>query len=159
MRTAEANLKFPVLGFTPDREAWGFKDLHTLTACGSLTLKDDLQRGMEVVDSDGRRWIVRSIRRTGRARPLLKWLVMSALAGPLWRIEQDLDELAPISLREVQDRVCAWLEAHREDYYDCCADPEHQHDDPVRPLLAQVRSAQDFEQIIDALGLDSFMGY
>lgn len=159
MKSVEANLKFPVVGFTPDRAAWGFADLDTLTACGSWTLKDDLQRGMELVDSDGRRWVVRSVRKTGRARPLLPWLVMSVLSGPLWRIDQEMDELEPISFAEVKDRVCAAIEANAEDYQDCCADPEHEHEDGVESRIAQVRASKTVAQIIDKLGLDSFMSY
>lgn len=78
MRTTEANINFPVLGFTPDREIWGFEDLNTLTSCGPRTLKNNMQIGMELIDAEGRRWGVRSIRRTGRDQPLLRWLIVSS---------------------------------------------------------------------------------
>jgi hypothetical protein len=42
MKTAEAQFHFPVLGFTPDREIWGFQDLNALISCGPRTLKDNM---------------------------------------------------------------------------------------------------------------------
>lgn len=154
MKSAEARFKFPVLGFTPDREIWGFQDLNALTSCGPKTLKDDMQRGMELVDGDGRRWVVRSVRRTGRAEPLLLWLLSSVLSTPQSRIEQELDELEPVSLAEIKERVCASLEAFSQDY---CADDERE--EGLEPLLAQVRSADSVARIYDLTGLDNFMSY
>jgi len=152
MKTAEAQFHFPVLGFTPDREIWGFQDLATLTSCGPRTLKNNMQIGMELIDSDGRRWIVRSVRRTGRGEPLLLWLVSFILSTPQSRVEQELDELESVSLAEAQDRACASLEAF-PDYY--CADDERE--EILDPLLAQVRSADSVARIYELLGLDSFM--
>jgi hypothetical protein len=155
MKTATANMHFPVLGFTPDREIWGFQDLDTLTSCGPRTLKDDMQVGMELVDSDGRRWVVRSIRRLGRDRPLLRWLASTLLTGvPGSRIEQELDELSPLSLPEIKERACGSVEATSMDY---CADDERE--EVLVPLLAQVRAAESVARIHELLGLDSFMGY
>jgi hypothetical protein len=97
MKTAEANFHFPVLGFTPDKEIWGFPDLNRLTRCGPRTLKSGLQTGMELIDADGRRWIVRDVRRTGRPGSLLPWLVSIAFTGcPQSRIEHQLDPLEPV---------------------------------------------------------------
>jgi hypothetical protein len=154
MKTAEANFRFPVLGFTPDREIWGFADMNTLTSCGPQTLKDDLQSGMELIDSDGRRWIVRSIRRTGRAQSLIASLVARVLSTPQSRIEHELDELEPVSMSEVRDRASDSLEAFSQDY---CAEDER--DEVLVPLLANVRSATSVASIHELLGLDSFMAY
>lgn len=154
MKTAEAKFNFPVLGFTPDREIWGFRDLDTLTSCGSLTLKKDMQVGLELVDADGRRWIVRSVRRAGRARPLLAWLVVSALAGPTWRIEQELEELESVSLGEARERARVAIETFSDDY---CAEDERE--EILEPLLAQVKSAESIAQIYDLLQPDTFEGY
>lgn len=154
MKTADAKFQFPVLGFTPDREIWGFQNLGTLTSCGPRTLKDNMQVGMELIDSDGRRWIVRSVRRTGRGKPLLPWLISFILSTPQSRVEHELDELESVSLAEVQDRACASLEAFPDDY---CADD--QREEILEPLLAQVRSAESIARIYELLGLDSFMAY
>jgi hypothetical protein len=154
MKTAEAVMNFPVLGFTPERGIWGFEDLNTLTSCGPRTLKNDLQVGMELIDSRGSRWVVRSVRRIGRDRPFLPWLLSAALSGPLWRIEQELDELAPVPLPEIKERACASVEATSSDY---CADDERE--EVLEPLLAKVRAAKSVAKIHTLLGLDSFMGY
>jgi hypothetical protein len=152
---AEANFHFPVLGFTPDREIWGFQDRDTLTSCGPRTLKDDMQVGMELVDADGRRWVVRSVRRVGRDKPLLSWLVSTHLtATPGSRIEHELDELPPLSLSEIKERACASVEATSRDY---CADDERE--EVLAPLLAKVRAAESVALIHDLLGLDSFQSY
>ena len=113
MKTSEANFHFPVLGFTPDREIWGFSDLNTLTSCGPRTLKDNMQAGMELIDVDGRRWVVRSVRRTGRAEPLLAWLVSCVLSTPQSRIEHELDAMDPVALENIKARVCAAMETAR----------------------------------------------
>lgn len=155
MKTVEAGFQFPVVGFTPDLEMWAFKDLDTLTSCGPRTLKDNMQLGMELIGADGRRWIVRSVTRTGRAESLLKSALSILLSAmPQSRIEHELEALEALSLDEVKARACAMLEAFPEDYgqYD-------ESDNVLAPLLAQVRSAKDIASLPDLLGLDSFKSY
>lgn len=155
MKTTEAGFHFPVLGFTPEPAMWGFEDLNTLTSCGPLTLKHNSQIGMELVDADGRRWIVRSVTRIGRAESLWAAVVSLLLYGkPQSRIEHELEALEPLTLGEVQARACAWLEAFPEDHeqYD-------ESDNVLPPLLAQVRAAKDIGSLLPLLGLDSFMAY
>src|SRR5436190_6493935 len=101
MLTSEVDFVFPVLGFTPDKDAWGFADRETLTSVGPWTLKDDLQKDMELIDADGHRWMVRGLRRIGRARPLLRTLFDRLLSQPQSRIEHDLQALPSISLDDV----------------------------------------------------------
>jgi len=155
MKSTEANIRFPAIGFTPDGEMWGFADLNALTECGPLTLKEDMQTGMELIDSDGRRWVVRSIRRIGRNKPLLLWLVSVVLAGGGGsRIEQELDEMAPVTLAEIKDRTCAYIEANADGYDD---DPQEGED--LKSTLAKVRRAKSVAKIRDILGLDWFIAY
>lgn len=155
MKTAEADFHFPVLGFTPDREIWGFADLDTLTSCGPRTLKEDMQLGMELVDADGCRWVVRSVRKVGRARPPIRWLVSALLTGtPQSRIEHELDQLEPISLGDAQDRACASLRAFPQDY-----GAEDENDPVFEQLIAGVRATRTIGSLLDVLGLDSFMAY
>jgi len=155
MKTAEADFHFPVLGFTPDREIWGFPDINTLTSCGPRTLKENLQAGMELVDADGRRWIVRSVRRVGRGQPLIPWLVSAVLTStPQSRIEHEIEQLEPLTRDEAQDRACASMLAFPQDFG---------AEDVDDPLLAQriseVRATQSIAAIHEVLGLDSFMAY
>jgi hypothetical protein len=154
MKTSEADFRFPVLGFTPDKQIWGFEDLNTLTSCGRWTLKENMQSGMELIGSDGRRWIVRSIRRVGRAEPLLMWLISHLLSMPQSRIEHELEELAPISLEEIRSRTAASMEAFPTNYCE-----EDEMDSVFRKLVAKVRAARSVAKIHELLGLDSFMAY
>src|SRR3990167_7537060 len=99
MKTAQADFRFPVLGFTTDSDVWGLPDLDALTTCGPRTLTEGLQVGVELVDAEGRRWIVSSVLRTGRAGSLLSRL----MPGPAqFRIVHELELLAPLSLADVQ---------------------------------------------------------
>ena len=152
MNSSEAGMAFPVLGFTPDGDIWGFPDLGTLTSCGPRTLKDDLQIGMELVDADGRRWVVRSVERLGRGEPLLQWLVSAVLSTRQSRIVQELESLAPLSLEEIRERTCAAVARDPWVYAD---------DDPdlLQARLAALRGAPSVAAIHEMLGLDSFMAY
>ena len=155
MKAAAAGFHFPLLGFTPDGEIWGFPDIDTLTSCGPRTLKDNMQTGMELVDVDGRRWIVRSVRRVGSARPLVPWLISALLTStPQSRIEHEVEQLAAITLSEAQARACAALRAFPQDY------GAEDKDDPVlKQRLAEVTGTRTIAAIHEVLGLDSFMAY
>lgn len=86
-------------GFTPDLEIWGFPDFDRLTKCGPRTLKENKQVGMELVDAQGRRWLVQSVNRTGRTGSLFSRIPILGL--PQSRIEQELEPMTPLSLDEV----------------------------------------------------------
>lgn len=155
MKAAAADFHFPLLGFTPDGDIWGFPDIDTLTSCGPRTLKENMQTGMELVDVDGRRWIVRSVRRVGRARPLLPWLVSALLTStPQFRIEHEVEQLAAITLGEAQARACAALRAFPQDY-----GAEDENDPVLKQRLAEVIGTRTIAAIHDVFGLDSFMAY
>ena len=113
MNPNDVGLKFPVLGFTPDRENWGFPDLDRLTKCDPRTLKENLQDGMELIDAECRRWRVLSVRRLGRTGSRLMVLLT---AKPQSRIEQELEALPALSLDEVKRRTRESLETFSMDY-------------------------------------------
>jgi hypothetical protein len=145
---------FPVFGFTPDREIWGFADMDTFTSCGPLTLKENKEIGMEVIDSLLNRWVVRSVRPLGRAEPLWKWVISRVLSTPQTRIEHDLEVLSPVSLDEAKARLILGLETFPSDY---CKDDEHET--VLHPLMAKVQSIGRLSEALELLGLDSFMAY
>ena len=151
MKTAEADFRFPVLGITTDVDVWGLPDLDALTTCGSRTLSEGLQIGMELIDTEGCRWVVRSVRRTGRAGSLLSRLLSSPAQS---RIEHELESLQPLSLAEIQGRVCAAMEAH-PDFW--CEEADQATVLPAR--LAEVRAVATIAGIHEVLGLDSFHAY
>jgi len=149
VKTGEANFHFPVLGFTSDLHIWGFQDLDRLTRCGPRTLKEDTQIGMELVDADGCRWKVRSVRRTGRAGSLLSLLL--PFGPPQSRIEHDLEPTEAVSIEDLRRRVCTAMEAHAEDYFE-----GDERETEFEPLLSAVRSASSTSEIYDLLQPDTF---
>jgi hypothetical protein len=149
MKSTEADMMFPVLGFAPDGDILGFPDLDTLTSCGPRTLRENLQIGVELVDAAGRRWVVRSVVRLGRGEPLLKWIVSALLWACQSRIEQELEPLAPLSLDEIKERTCAAVERDAWVYAD-------DHPRKLKVLLAKIRAAKSAAAIHGMLGLDNF---
>lgn len=148
MKSSEAGCKFPMLGFTPDREMRGFPDLDRLTRCGPRTLKEDSQNGMELIDATGQRWRVLSIRRTGRAG---SWLSMFWIFGPPQsRIEQELEPLPAVSLAEVQRRASASMESSRIDYYGDEGGAEY------ASTLTKIGKTRSIRAIYDLLQPDTF---
>ena len=151
MKTSEAGMQFPVLGFTPDREIWGFPDENRLTACGPRTLKENSQAGMELIDSKGRRWRVLSIRRTGRAGSLLSLLWI--FGPPQSRIEQELEVLPAVSLAEVQQKARDAMELSKIDYYGEDGEAEY------RSTLKRLEKTRSISKIYDLLEPDTFESY
>ncbi|MDZ4363953.1 hypothetical protein [Brevundimonas sp.] len=147
-------MKFPAIGFTPDREIWGFPTLDSLVTCGRKTLKDNMQAGMELIDGRGRRWVVSGVRRVGRAKPFIPWLFWAVLSGPQYRIEHDLETLADVSLDDVKTRACQSLAAFPTDY-----GAEDENDPELVSLMNKVRKAKTVAAIVKLLGLDSFEGH
>jgi len=154
MKTSEVDFRFPVIGFTTDEDIWGWPDLDTLTKCGSMTLKDRMQDGMELIDADGRRWRVLSVTRTGRAGPLLS-LARLLGAPPQSRIEHELEVLEPVTLKEVQTRARASIKAHPEFW----SEGEEGRDAELRNRLADVEGVTTIGSLLETLGLDTFESY
>jgi hypothetical protein len=154
MKTGEVEFRFPVLGISGDNDLWGFHDYRQLTTCGRRTLRDDMQKDLELVDASGRRWKVTGVRRLGRSRSFLPWLFWALLAGPNYSIEQDLEPLEALTLDEIKDRVCAAMEAHPEFW---CDDPESKAE--LAKRLKEVRRVKKIAGIDDVLGLDTFEPY
>ena len=148
------DFNFPVIGFTPDREIWGFPDRSSLTTCGRLTRREGKSLGMELIDGDGLRCRVTALHTRGRARAFIPWLIEAALAGPQYRIEYSLERLGKATLDEVKARACETLEAFPSDY--CLFD---EHETVLLPLMAQVRAASSVEEIFKLLGPDTFEAY
>jgi hypothetical protein len=110
-----------------------------------------MQDGMELVDAEGRRWRVLSIRRTGRAGPLLGLLWI--FGPPQSRIEHDLEPLTPLSLAEVQQRTRNSVETYSADYMDGDDDSHH------RSLLDAIPRTRSVSEIYDLLQPDTFESY
>ena len=155
MKTAQADIQFPVIGFTPDGDLWGFPNRNALTESGPRTVKERTPVGMELVDADGRRWVVRDMWRLGRDKPLLPWLFWTLMtATPGSRIDYELEPLAPLSLPEVKARMKAGIEVHPLNW---CNPSEVETEIPAR--LAEVDAAESIAGLFEVLGLDWFAAY
>ena len=148
MKSTEADIRFPILTFTTDNDVWRITTLNILTNCGPQTLKDDMQRDMEIVDSEWRRWRVKSVRKTGRDTWILPWLVSALLSTRGYRIEQELEQLEPISVDEMRLRVSSAIKAHPDYWYD-----------EIGTLLAQIGRASSIADVLEVLGPDDFRSY
>lgn len=155
MRASEERFQFPLLGLSPDKDVWGFADMQGLSRCGPRTLRENMQRDLELIDVDGRRWRVASVEVVGRAGSIFtRWLRDLLTGVPQYRIEQELEPLERLALAQVQDRVCEAMEAHPEFW---CEDDER---DTVLPKrLAEVRATGSIAEIHQVLGLDTFESY
>jgi hypothetical protein len=151
MSSSEVGFSFPVLGFTPDRENWGFPDLNRLTKCGP-TLKENKQVGMELIDADRRRWRVVAIRRTGRAGSILS--LVPGFGPPQFRIEQDLEELPPVSLAEARRMARESVETFRSDYTGFEGDEAE-----FSLLLEKVDQASSIAELYAVIQPDTFEPY
>jgi len=133
----EANLTFPVLCFTTHLEIWGAADAESLTTWTKYALKPrETEFGMQLIDVDGRRFILRSIYIVPRKGPFFH-RIAQALAGlPKTRqIELDLDPVPPASVEEVKARFAASLtDRPRLEY----ADYDDMPDNYVAPVVKQV---------------------
>jgi hypothetical protein len=69
-------------------------------------------------------------------------------AGPGWRIEQELEELPPVTLDDVKARARGFLKKYGDDY-----------GEDYKRLLAQVRTAKSVAKLHEVLGLDWFIAY
>lgn len=150
MKTGEIDFHFPVLGFTEDA-IWGFQNPDGLTRCGPQTLRDGAQLGMELVDSKGRRWIVRSVRRIGSASSLLHRLLFFVFGPPQSRIEHELEPMPSLPIEEVKRRAYLAMQANAASYLEG-DDPELE----FKPLLARIEKARSVGEVYDLLQPDTF---
>ena len=156
MRTGEVAFRYPVMGVTPDRDLWGFPDLDRLTKCGTQTLRENMAVGMELIDAEGGRWRVASVRRLGSAGTLWQRILSRTLRPPPQsRIDHELEAMAPMSLAEVKAQVIVGLEAFPGYWCDDEADPEPE----LAPRRAAVMAAASIAELHEIMGLDTFEAY
>ncbi len=151
MNSSEIKFTYPVLGFSSDGDLYGFPDLDRLTKCGPRTLEDRWHIGMELVDDRLKRWRVLSVRRTGRAGSLLGLLWI--FGPPQSRVEFELVDMPPISMKEVQERACKAMEHQKEDYYG--EDGQKEYEDTLKNI-GETNSARELYNLLNP---DTFEGY
>ena len=80
--------------------------------------------------------------------------VPTLLSGPLYRIEQDVESLSPVTLSEVQARVCAVLETHP---HFCDFDDDIEAETTKR--VTAVKATKTIAEIHALVSFDNFMAY
>lgn len=140
---------FPILCFTTDEDIWSMNDESELTSCGPKTLEEGLQIGMTMVDANGARWRVLSVKPLGKVPFSLRSFRL--FAPRQIQIEHELAPEAPLSLDEVKTRVCASLDAFP--LYWC--EPS-EFPDVLEERKAEIRSVNSIREIHEKLGLDFF---
>lgn len=98
LKSSDIAFELPVTTITAKGERWICRNLDHLTRVVPIQLKSGRFLGMKITDASNRRWVVRSIRKTGRAD---RWNILDVLlfSPPDWRVEYLLEELPPLSRR------------------------------------------------------------
>jgi hypothetical protein len=115
--------KWPMLGFGRDLGPWSsdvvsFSGPKAYEICYAYTFKEGYRDGMLLVDSTGRSWEIRSIRKLGLDGSLLVRILRFLTRGTRYRIEPEIVERAPMSLEEVKARILEAIDRYPENYRD-----------------------------------------
>ena len=146
MKASQTRFRFPLIGFTPDPDlgefGYVFPDLESLTVCRAYTLKLGMPDGLELIDAGGARWKVKTVEKVRRHGPLALWLVAATLNWQRYVVDYDLEPLPPVTLAELQDRVCAEVQVFGglDDYID-----EHEAETAAR--IDKIRKAKTIAQV------------
>ena len=154
MKSSEAGIRFPAFGFTTDGEFWRFTEIEVLNSCGPQAYKAEMQAGMEIIDSDLRRWRVTSVGKLGR-----QWSILAFLFLTTWtfRVELELKALDPASWAAIQERIAAYFLANAWTFE---ADGEEEERVELRAdYLKRIKGAQTLPQMFEIFGADDFRGY
>lgn len=163
---------FPALAFCRDvgryseagreRLEW-FLDPEDLSTCTSWELKHGERLGMVLVGPDLRCWKVFGVVDQGVVRPFWERLFRLLVRQSVHRIDQQIEEIEPMTLEQVKARVAASIQANPDDWRDDEAiageaGPPRDEQDLLNELEAVVRAAASLSQIIDALFQEQFEG-
>lgn len=111
VKASEADLAFPLVGFTKAAGALCFGDLGYLLSCDPEYVRDETLIGMELFDNRQRRWIVRSLLLQEPLPEKRRWQWFT----PCVTFDLELEEMDPISLDEVKSRLLAEWELGSSD--------------------------------------------
>ena len=154
MKSTEAGIRFPAFGFTTDGEFWRFTAIEVLNSCGPQAYKSEMQSGMELIDSDFRRWRVTSVGKLGR-----QWSILAFLFLTTWtfRVELELEAQAPASWPEIQDRIATYFLGNAWNFE---ADGDEEERVELRAdYLRRIKGAQTLPDMFEIFGADDLMGY
>jgi hypothetical protein len=158
---ADAKPRFPVLCFTNFMEVMFAVDFVELTTWdGRLLERFELEAGLELVDADGRCFVVRTadiLRQKG------SWLRNGfdrlRKYPAQYQVELGLEPSPIKSLGQVKDHILACIEKYPENWcYDIYHIP-YGIPVPVEDALALVEDGQSVAELCDPEYVDRFMGY
>ncbi len=148
-QTSAPHFTYPILCISKNDDLWAIRSQSELTTCGPVTLANGIRVGVDMVDADGTCWRVLSVKHVGYAPFTMRSL--NPFLPALRVIEHEFEPMPRLSLGEVQERVCAALDAHPE--YWC----EWYNKDKILPeRKGQIRSARSIADIHNLLDLDYF---
>lgn len=156
---------FPALAFRRDvgrhaqagreRLTW-FLDAEDFSTCTSWELKHGERLGMMLVGPDLRCWEVVRVVDLGVSRPLRERLLRFLVRQSVHQIDQEVAELAPMTLEELKARTVASIQTNPDDWRDdegIAGETGLPRDEQelLDELAAGVRAARSVPQIINAL--------
>ena len=153
VKASETSFRFPVQAFVSRGETTGFPDIWCLLTHHAWCFRDNIYPGMELVDAKGRHWITR------RAYPVTRqverrWWHTGPLKPRSWtELELEIEEVEPLSLPELIDRICLSEAETRRIWWERHHDPKKQEsEEDFQERLTQLRAAKDMDQIYDIQG-------
>lgn len=151
MDIVDADLKFPVLVFTNKLEVLGATNLKELTHWDNRALQNaDQEIGMELVDIEGRRFLVKDIRIVGERAPFPSIKVRKFLGWPIFYVANLIVEPAsPLSLKDVKARVAEVIRDKPELH---CMNYSPENDKPEgADLISQTGDVESLRDVLAEL--------
>jgi hypothetical protein len=151
MNIADADLKFPVLVFTNKLEVLGATNLDELTHWHNRALANaDQEVGMEFVDVEGKRFVVKDIRIVGERAPIPSIKVRKFLGWPIFYVANLIvDAASPLTLEETKARVARVIRDKPEIH---CLNYSPENDAPeMAEQIAQIDDVDSLPQVLAEL--------
>ena len=153
-KASEADIRYPVIARIPGGEHTCFPDVRILTCYVPRLFEMGVYVGMELTDSDGRRWVARSAYATDHQAPKRWWHVWP-LSPTRWKqLELDLETIEPATFAEILTSVSAHMEEEWRDSLEKDGDPEE-----IAETRAELHAAKDVAGIYEALGFEFEPGF
>jgi hypothetical protein len=172
MDIADADLTFPLLAFTNNLEVVGVEKLSDLTCWGNSALYTaDKELGMELVDAQGKRVVVRDIQILKELKffPFPKWLDWLNRQTSC-EVNLIVEATSPLTLADMKARVREIIVDKPEIY---CLNYSPENDLPenaefvagaddiesLTGVLAEFDAIQDFDELYRTAAVDTFNAY
>lgn len=144
--------RYPVMAFLADGEIRYFDWDVAFTEYPQDVYRDGVLLGMELIDSAGEQWFVRTVDRLSPEPPPRRWWQF----WPFWTaptavLELGVEKGGRIDFKTVRKRVCDTVAAEARRNGD--------DEEETKETLKQLRRARNYEDISDVLGLADAQGF